>query len=166
MLSFDLFELAQHQNPAPGESLEDAKSRRVISTVYYAVFHLLCETLADQLGPDVGAVLRYRMQRALKHADVREVCASLANGKLPKFLEGTMVVVPLQAKAFAEAFMELQERRHVADYDAGSPHSAYDSGAVLLMGSEAFSTWRKLRETPDGRAIALAFLVARQFKGK
>jgi hypothetical protein len=166
MLSSDLFDLARDLNPEPGDPLEDVKSRRVISTVYYAVFHLLCETLADQLAPDMGGVLRFRIQRALNHADVKEVCVSLANSRLPRFLEGTMAAVPQQAKVFADAFIELQERRHVADYDAASPHTAYDAGTVLLNGSEAFSIWRQLRETPDGRAIAMAFLAARQFKGK
>jgi len=86
---------------------------RAISSTYYAIFHCLANECANQF---IGSNKKHRSEpawrqvyRALEHGATKSKCANKAI--LQKF--------PAGIADFATAFVTLQERRHLADYD---PH--------------------------------------------
>lgn len=87
-----------------------ANLRRSVSTSYYAAYHALAQMCADCL---VGTRKARRPNRAwtevyrgLAHGPSKEACNRAAN-----------VDFPQEIKDFADAFIQLQEARHTADYD-------------------------------------------------
>jgi len=87
-----------------------ANLRRAISTSYYAVFHALAKVCADSL---VGATKSKRpnkawveVYRGLTHGLCKEACTN-ASG----------IAFPPAIHDFADAFVQLQDARHMADYD-------------------------------------------------
>ena len=87
-----------------------AEIRRSISSAYYAVFHALARTCANSLigrnpsqRPNKAWVEVYR---GLNHGTCRQACE-----------QANAVAFPDCIKEFADAFHQLQEYRHKADYD-------------------------------------------------
>lgn len=82
--------------------------RRSLSTSYYAVFHALAKLCADEL---IGVT------RA-KTNPWRQVYRALEHGLAKNALNQNVVQsLDPAAKIFADAFIDLQEKRHTADYD-------------------------------------------------
>ena len=82
--------------------------RRSLSTSYYAVFHALARMCADELigVTKAGSDPWVRVYRALEHGFARNALN-----------QSNIQALDPAAKAFSDAFIELQERRHTADYD-------------------------------------------------
>ena len=83
--------------------------RRAVSTAYYALFHCLAACCADLLvggsGADRSATAWERTYRALEHGVVRRRCRS-----------DTIKEFPDGVRQFADVFLDLQAKRHQADY--------------------------------------------------
>lgn len=107
----DLLETARHLAVADRHRPRQARLRRAVSSAYYAVFHHLAATCSDLL---VGAGRGGRrspawrhVYRSLEHGLARSVC-----------IDGRrMATFPVGVRSFAESFVALQRRRHLADYD-------------------------------------------------
>jgi len=84
-----------------------AHLRRSLSTAYYALFHALAKMCADELVgvTRVGTEPWVRIYRALEHGFAKNALNQSIIQKLHP-----------AAKTFADAFIELQEKRHAADY--------------------------------------------------
>jgi hypothetical protein len=99
-----------------------ANLRRAISATYYALFHCLAECGADLLVGKSKAARSEpaweRAYRALEHGAARGACTALA----------AMKSVPKPVEDFANRFVELQTKRHRADY---SPAYRFYKRAVL-----------------------------------
>lgn len=82
--------------------------RRSLSTTYYALFHALAKMCADELigVTRVNTDAWVRVYRALEHGPAK---TALNHPNIHSLGPA--------AKAFSEAFVELQEKRHTADYD-------------------------------------------------
>lgn len=122
--------------------------RRSISSAYYAVFHALARTCANSL---VGRTPSQRPNKAWV-----EVYRGLNHGVCKKACEQASTVgFPDCIHEFADAFQQLQEHRHKADYDPNTRFSKADgetwyeiarlSVASLRSASnvdkKAFSAW-------------------------
>jgi hypothetical protein len=161
-LSTDLLELSRQMLPTTGDPLIDARARRVISTAYYAVFHLIAESVSEQISE--SEALKARIQRTILHSEVKAVCGALAKGAWPKILVGVLEMVPKEAEQFGQYFVELQAERHGADYDVSTRQTIHSASHAVISASVAFDLWSNIRGTPAGEAIAVAFVLARQFK--
>lgn len=103
-----------------------ANLRRALSTAYYALFHYLVdEVCCVQLGSqNAQREHRYALARAFVHTSMKEACASFAGGTLkdaiikglPRDANGNYPI-PSEIRNIARTFVELQEKRHLADYD-------------------------------------------------
>lgn len=95
--------------------------RRAISSAYYAVFHAVAAAAADEfVGITQRASSRYGLvYRAFDHRWLRTLCDDLRKssppGKYVRHLPASGV--GRNVVAFATAVVELQEKRHSADYD-------------------------------------------------
>lgn len=85
--------------------------RRAVSTAYYAMFHCLANCCATTLvggpGADKSEPAWRQVYRALEHGTAKKNCRN--KGFLSKF--------PQEIEDFANTFVSLQEKRHLADYD-------------------------------------------------
>ena len=88
--------------------------RRAVSTAYYAMFHILCDNIANMLvggtGTDRSDKAWKQVYRALNHADAKRKCKRIYQ---PNKTYG----FPDELKVFAAQFHDMQEARHNADYN-------------------------------------------------
>lgn len=95
--------------------------RRAISAAYYAVFHHVLTLAADEfVGVTKRGSKRYSLvYRSVGHRPLRELCIDAQKVTLPaklrRYLPSSSFGPNIQA--FAAALVDLQEKRHAADYD-------------------------------------------------
>lgn len=135
-----------------------ADLRRAISTAYYALFHLLTQAGAALVHR--SAVLRPLLARHYEHRDMKNASRGFADGRLPAPLERIAGDVPEELSTAAKMFIELQEARHLADYDTSREGvlSRPDVREILARTRQAFEAWDTLRTTPAGELYLLALL--------
>ena len=101
---------------------KQANLRRAISSTYYAVFHLLVnEACRAQIGAHHNqAPIRQVLGRAFVHGIMKDACRSFGGGTLKRSVEKGLPVgftIPGEIRKLAGTFVDLQEKRHLADYD-------------------------------------------------
>lgn len=119
--------------PPPAGPPRQVDLRRAISSAYYGVFHATLAAAADQV---VGVTKRTTSQyslvyRSIDHRTLREICTEIKKQTLtaryaryePSNGFGQNI------RTFAAAVLELQEKRHAADYD---PSIRVNSSDALL----------------------------------
>ena len=131
--------------------------RRAISSAYYAVFHAVAAAAADDfVGPTKRDTPRYALvYRSIDHSPLRKLCENVVKSNLPTKYKsyvpsggfGTDLV------AVANALVELQEKRHKADYDPLYRVSISDAVLAVVTGRTALS-----RLTDANRTRKKAFL--------
>ena len=151
--------LARHEPRRPRQ----ASLRRAVSAAYYALFHLLTSEAADRLitGPGRES-LRAVLRRAFDHATMKEACREIVKpnaGKLAKGMDGN--AVPVALKDVAEAFIELQQARHEADYDSLRTFTRAEALDLVDMAEQAFANWRTIRRTIPADVFLAALLAHR-----
>jgi hypothetical protein len=126
-----------------------ANLRRAVSTIYYALFHAMARNGADMLIGGEGAVKS-------SHAWV-EVYRSLSHGTAKSACESKAVILrfPIEIVNFSQKFVEMQGKRHDADYDPGTKFYRSDVlndldsvdlaiksfGSVSVKDKRAFASW-------------------------
>ena len=124
--------------------------RRAVSTAYYAMFHCLATCCADMLvgGPSAHRDMRAwnRMYRSLQHGTTRQRCQHRDITDFPG---------PIQD--FASAFVEMQNRRHTADY---APDADFRKSDVIrdINLAESVITAFATVDIADRRAFAVHVL--------
>lgn len=121
-MHLDLLEQAEQLAALDPKRPRQANLRRAISAAYYAVFHALVdEACASQLGAQHDqARFRHVLGRAYTHATMKNACASFRGGTLKASVQKglpTGFTIPAEIQEVAQNFVELQESRHLADYD-------------------------------------------------
>ena len=107
---------------------KDVALRRAVSDSYYAVFHALCQLSADNL---VGVIHRNseawrRLYRGHEH------------GKLKiEFKNSAIRNIDPSFARIGAAFVQLQEARHIADYDPFTPYLRRSDVEIYLRTAEA-----------------------------
>lgn len=125
-----------------------ANLRRAVSSAYYALFHLLVdEATRVQIGAQHNqAAFRHVLGRAFAHGVMKEACKSFSGGTLKKGVAKGLpagFVVPIAIRDLATTFVNLQDRRHAADYDLTERFKRSD--VLVLIGHvegriQAFNT--------------------------
>lgn len=102
------------------------------------------------------------MQRAFVHDKMKNLCARYRNP--PAHIPFPLIAAPLETEIqnIADAFVELQEARHSADYDTGTPLDRYDVLQKIDLVERAFSDWNTIKNKPN----ANVFLAALLFEGR
>lgn len=142
--------------------------RRAVSTAYYALFHCLVGDASRSLAPSHLAAI---VARAFDHGEMKEACKPFASSNLPALLTAASqpggVPVPPALRDVAQAFIDLQEARHRADYtdQTWARSEALDD---VTKAETAVATWNGLRPKhgqPTQPAVHL-FLVWLLFQKK
>ena len=154
----DLIEQAQHLATRERGKPRQASLRRAVSAAYYALFHLLADEGASRFVPNSPERLRTQTHRAFAHGEMKNACEQIT--KSSGALLG-LVISPLEAelKTVAEVFVELQQQRHVADYDLSQSFNRIDVLGIIAKANAAISDWRRVRNTPNANVFLTALLL-------
>ena len=132
-----------------------ANLRRAISSSYYALFHLLIgEACRNWSRPEQRGRLARKFEHVRMLAASRQ-CAERYKNAVPGSMESYLLDV-------ANAFAQLQEERHLADYDLTRTFLDVEVTVDLSLARNAFKDWDRIR----GEQIAQDYLFSLLFKDK
>jgi len=160
----DLLALAKKMVNYQKSDLSDVRVRRAISTAYYAIFHLLTESGAAKLANHPGT--RLLAGRAFNHGDMQKTAKAFKSGAggLPDVLKipfgGAVPLVPTELVRVASAFVELQDARHVADYDPSRTYTRAVARAMVAKVGRAFTDWKTFTGDPTNADLCDLFLAS------
>ncbi len=127
--------------------------RRAVSTAYYALFHCLAECCADTIvggrSANRSRLSWVRVYRALSHGAARDRCHDRTE----------IVGLSREILDFADTFVEMQQRRHRADYD---PEAYFTRTEVLQQISQVENVILRFTRAPivDRRSFAVHALMS------
>lgn len=155
----DLLLLADRLS-APGESdPEQAFLRRSVSTLYYALFHLLVgEAVLGWSGSDSA---RLALQRTYEHRRMREVSVAVTSGSWRSWCDPP-ISAPANLKFVASTFVRLQTARQTADYDNSRHWTRAEVSDLLDEARRAFASWAAVRSDPSAGEYLLSLLVGKK----
>ena len=164
----DLMDLAERIARLDTGKPRQAHLRRAVSTAYYAVFHFLVEeSCAAQIGT-LNAQRPYRnaLGRAFVHTVMKQSCSSFGAGTLKESVikglprdENGRYPIPKAIQNIAATFAELQEKRHLADYDLSERFKRSEVLTLIDQAKSHVAAFRVL-STSDERKFFLASLWA------
>lgn len=150
------------QQAGPGRpALSDL--RRATSTAYYALFHQLTRHAARAAFPGIGEVEIAQVARWHTHKGVHEASRLViaAAGSKPSQRAGIDVLrpggqgPPVELQRVAQAFVDLQDARHTADYSHDYDPVRYVTLRHVEMADQAlkrtWSMWRASASTKPAR---------------
>jgi hypothetical protein len=147
--------------PPPAGPPRQVDLRRAISAAYYAVFHATLATAADRY---VGAINRATSQytlvyRSVDHKELRELCSKVSapklSGRLTQYIPAGGFDVDI--RSYAQALLELQEKRFDADYNPSI--RVRSSDARLAIGTARDALRRLQAAHPSSREAFLGLLL-------
>lgn len=118
----------------------NADLRRAVSAAYYALFHALVGAAVEHVLPGCSNDDRFRMARHYQHAAIKRVCTWVVPPTTPpERVRAAMLKVRSDTDLLdiADAFIQLQEARHEADYDHLADFSRPGSLALIDMSWDA-----------------------------
>lgn len=113
----------------------EAMLRRAVSTAYYAIFHAALRFATDELvGENFVQTARYKLiYRSFNHKHMKDACDDVRRGNKKSKEALGKANSDVAIRTFCEAFIILQERRHLADYDpVDAPHFSDAKDLVSL----------------------------------
>ncbi|MCC7422285.1 MAG: hypothetical protein IT428_18560 [Planctomycetaceae bacterium] len=146
----DLFRQARRLATLDPKRPRQANLRRAVSSAYYAAFHALIDGSCRMVfgGQHQQAPFRQVLGRAFSHSVMKEACRSFLGGTLKASVRKGLpsaFTIPAAVRRMAEAFVELQQIRHLADYDLTERFTRSD---VLLLIEQAESALDDFQRLP------------------
>jgi hypothetical protein len=156
----DLFDQAEVLATLDAKKPKQANLRRAISSAYYAVFHYLVdEACRVQIGAQHSqAPYRHALGRAFAHNVMKQACVSFGGGTLKTAVAkglplgpGGTYSIPQQVQFLAATFSELQEKRHLADYDLTERFTRVDVLGLIEQARNRVADFAQLPPSDDKR---------------
>lgn len=164
----ELLALAERTATVDISRPRQANLRRAVSTTYYAVFHFLVdEACRAQFGTQhADQAYRHALGRAFAHTVMKESCRRFGAGTLkesvikglPRDASGNYAI-PNEIQNIAMLFTELQEMRHLADYDRSERFRRLEVLKLIDQARRRMADFRDL-STSNDRKFFLACLWA------
>lgn len=152
--SHELLDQARMLATGSPKKPRQANLRRSVSASYYALFHFLSEDVTRQIVGTAHdqARLRHFAARAFVHRKMKEVCDEFrkttpGNGLLKAWWNLLPIAKTAEVRTVADAFIELQNLRHTADYDLASSLSKQEALYAVKSAEDAISAWQKLQRS-------------------
>jgi len=133
-----------------GGAPRQADLRRAISSAYYAVFHTVVTEAADILiGKKHRSSPRYALAyRSITHSSLGKLCEDVIKTPLPKKYSKYLIDdFGLDLIALATAVVDLQEKRHLGDYDPLFRVRMSDAVLAVTTGRTALIRFRDANRT-------------------
>ena len=126
-----------HNNPA---NPTQADLRRSVSAAYYALFHLLITETVAHWSLDSS---RNGLARMFEHRVMAKASDKILNSSLFPFTGEDPAVVQ-KLRTVAQAFGQLRDKRHIADYDNATFWTRTEALREVATAALAFSAFRRL----------------------
>lgn len=154
---------------------KQANLRRAVSAAYYALFHFLVrEVCRGVIGTQYpGRGYRHSIARAFAHSTMKDVCISFAGGQLPKSVVGPLpkssaghylVVKPIQT--IAATFVDVQEKRHLADYDLSKQFKRSEVLALIEQTGAHIAEFSNLPASHDRQFFLVCLLTWKELRNR
>jgi hypothetical protein len=132
-----------------------ADLRRSVSTAYYALFLLLIsETVANWSRQSS----RNALGRMFEHALMRKVSGRISDGQRFPF-KGEEPIVVQKLRMVADSFVQLQDNRHIADYDNATVWSSTEALDEVTRAYDAFAAWQAIRNENIAQDYLVSLLI-------
>ena len=150
--------LNQADNLIAGSGGRQVDLRRAISAAYYGVFHAVMRAAADTyIGRSSRKSAEYaQAYRYVDHAGLKNVCETCKKQALPVGAPSASAKFSSDVGAFARAVVELQARRHAADYDPNFYVYVLDARMVVATARDALNLFRGL---PSDQRLKFLFML-------
>ena|SRR5437667_334130 len=148
----DLLEQAHHLATREKLKPRQASLRRAVSTAYYSLFHLLVEEAVSNWK---RVDQRADLARVFEHNRMKAASGRVLNSSFP----GVDPCVVAELHKVAGAFSELQQRRHVADYDNSTVWTRTQALRQVENAAIAFQSWRAVRKEEIAQRYLLSLFV-------
>lgn len=152
----ELLEQAFHLLNKDGSTPQQASLRRAVSTAYYALFHLLVDEAVANWGIEHQ---RSTLARTFAHSSMAKVCED----SVKNFYIAQQPPVLLPLKDVAQTFSELQQKRHIADYDNSTVWTRANAEVWVIKAEMAFASWRAIRTQPQAQDFLLYLFLPKLF---
>ena len=146
---------------APGRGApRQVDLRRALSDAYYALFHTVAIAAADQLAGKArrSDSLYALVYRSVEHRALRQLCEDIGKPTLPakyqRYLQSRGL--GLAIATFALVLVDLQAKRHAADYDPMIRLTAGDVRIAVRLARRALTLFSIPRR---GRSVFLLLLM-------
>ncbi len=132
-----------------------ADLRRAVSTAYYAVFHMLVSETTMNWNRDSS---RNALGRMFDHGLMKKVSERIADPRQTPFANQDQAVVST-LRLVADSFAQLQDKRHVADYDNGTVWTEVEALEEVNRASDAFAFWSIIRQANIAQEYLVSLLI-------
>jgi hypothetical protein len=139
--------MAQAEFLVRDSDLNEANVRRSVSSAYYALFHLL---VRDAILNWKHADHRSRLARTFDHKRMKDASTGILKeiGSVRNPETADPDPERLRLSTVAQAFVDLQQARHKADYDIEEPFQPLDAAVHVAQARLAFQTWAEVKDQP------------------
>lgn len=134
MQATDFLVAAQELLDAAGKTKpRQVNLRRACSSVYYALFHTICRTCAGTLSTRAARRAWTQAYRAVEHLTAKNNC---------KHKRFRTMGFPNEVVDFGNLFVQMQEKRHRADYDPNAASYKSEVDADIKAAQAAIAAFR------------------------
>jgi hemerythrin-like domain-containing protein len=138
-----------------GNGPTQADLRRAVSAAYYALFHLLTGEASLNWSHEGS---RGSFARMFDHGIMRKASQRVFDSRLSPFSGEDQTVVD-HLKVVAQAFVQLQQKRHLADYDNAVFWAYRESEAEVVTARNAFQSWTAIRNENLAQSYLVSLLI-------
>jgi hypothetical protein len=121
--------------------------RRAISTAYYGLFHFMLTAVADEfVGVTQRASSRYTLvYRSIDHRGLKDLCSEIRK-RTPSSKYAAYLPVggfDQNVQIFAASAVDLQEKRHNADYNPQHRYTTFDAKLAIETARNAIQSFQQ-----------------------
>jgi uncharacterized protein (UPF0332 family) len=156
-LAADLLKQADRLTTLESKRPKQASLRRAISSAYYSLFHLLIDDGARVITSN--PVLRPHVARSFQHMEMKKICDAISKPLSPtSHWLAKFFVFPVAAELISvcQTFSDLQEMRHIADYDTARSVTRSEAVSAVSRALAAHEDWKEIRRTDNCKVFLLA----------
>jgi uncharacterized protein (UPF0332 family) len=142
-----LLQLAKTDFPKGKGKKPHVAFRRIISDLYYSVFHLLTEYGCHfAFGASRKDAFGWRLaSRAIEHGEAAKLCIEFVKSDYKATIKKVFHnPVPNDLKQFCGAYVQLQSMRYQADYEMTFNANIVEAQTALSLAEQAHDSWSRL----------------------
>ncbi len=129
--------------------------RRAVSTAYYALFHLLISESSRNWSRESS---RDAFGRLFDHTLMRKAPQRILDRRLFLF-DGEDPALVKNLRSVAQAFVQLQHKRHIADYSVATQWTLTESLYEITTARQAFESWGSIRNENIAQEYLVSLLI-------
>jgi uncharacterized protein (UPF0332 family) len=151
-LADDLLEQAHHLARREPKRPRQASLRRAVSTAYYSLFHLLVSSAIVQWR---GVHQRWHLARGFDHNQMKDASKKAVN----RHFDPHDAAIASQLKTVAQAFIDLQQNSHAADYSYCKKWSRTEAQSHVDTAATALAAWKTIQHQKLAKDYLVSLLI-------